>query len=119
MLVGTLIWGVPEAAIKVGVIALIYAGVIAGVAATTRLTRKLQVAAVRDVFRAAVILAVGFLITTAFTGLRVMHLLPHAQAAGFLLLMVAYVSIFAGSAGGAYRVLRERRLCATQAPIAH
>jgi hypothetical protein len=118
MLAGTLIWGAPEAAIKVGVIAVIYASVMAGVAATARLTRKLQVAAVRDVFRAAVILAVGFIITVALTGHRVMNLLPPAQAAGFILLMVAYVGIFAGSAGGAYRVLRERRVCATPAPVA-
>jgi peptidoglycan/LPS O-acetylase OafA/YrhL len=109
VLAGILIWGVSEALIKAGVIALLYASVMGGVIGTVRVTEKLPAWAVRDVLRAALILGGSFLITAVFTGHLIVKFAPHGQAVFLILVMIASLGGFAGIAGGAYRVLRGRR----------
>lgn len=108
-LVGTVIWGAPQAFIKVGVMALVYASVLGGMAGVVQVTKKLPDWAVRDVMRAALILGGSFLVTTVCVSSLILRMAPPGQAVGLVMMMVVTLGCFAGMAGGAFRVLRSRR----------
>lgn len=101
-----LVWGSPDAFVKVAVLVAMFAGVGGSFTLTEKLLKKHPAALARNVQVAATICFLGFTASFALVGHTVFAILTPNQAIVASMLMVFSISAFSGIAGGALVVSR-------------